>query len=95
MPSTIPKPRRHLPRSRELECPACGQMHAAFSCVPAEEILDCSSIIADIKCRRGRVGEWPASSKKVSALFQLRQAQIWLEGFQTIIQELAEKEGRG
>jgi hypothetical protein len=56
MPSSIPKPRRHLPRSRELDCPVCGQVHTPFSCVSAEQVTDERDGPKEIKSDDG-VGE--------------------------------------
>jgi hypothetical protein len=60
MPPRIPKPRRHLPHSLPQECPACGQLHEAYSCTPSlhppeELITQAAEIIQAISALRSRV----------------------------------------
>jgi C4-type Zn-finger protein len=102
VPSTIPKPRRHLPRSRELECPVCGQAHTPFSCVPAEQAFDAQPLIVEIEGLLERVDKWNPGWERMSATYALLNSKEWLEKFQRIaaepatsLQEVSEKDRRG
>jgi hypothetical protein len=85
MPSTVPKQRRHLPRSRELDCPVCGQAHPAFSCllppefvnggITGQELVDCMNQLNRLADRLAVIAKRVEDRDKTEALsLQLENA---------------------